>query len=391
MKTLSWVGRTLAAAYLCCAIYPVAASEHFNGARLDAYVPNLITEERIAGVGIAVIRNGKLAWSGYYGKQGPGVPVTDKTVFNTGSVAKSIAAETFIALAGKGLIDLDERIAEYVTHPDLATDPRFELLTPRMLVSHRAGLLNWAYAYPDGKLAFDHDPDIRFSYSGAGMELAARYAEAKTGKSLQELAFEHVLDPLGIKEMSLGSIADWTEGRLATPMNADGKYGTLPNLAPSLYYGSGNSAADDLLVTVPAYAKLIEGMLAGGPGADFKAKARATVITSQAEDPVYRCADYEGLICPHSFGHSIGWQAYHYDDHLVIKHSGSDAGENAFVYFSPDTRSGAVIFVNGANGWVVMARIIELIGDEPQIATYYRGLIQSVMGRDMPPLELADP
>lgn len=390
MNILSWVERMLTTAYLCCAITIAAAAEPFDDSRLNALVPELIKQERIAGVGIAVIRDRKLAWTGYYGEQAPGVPVSEKTVFNTGSVAKTIAAETMIALAEKGLIDLDEPVARHVTHPDLAADPRFQLLTPRLLVSHRAGLLNWAYAYPDGRLAFDHDPDTKFSYSGAGMELAARYAEAKTGKSYEELVFEHVLNPLGIAEMSVGSLASWTEGRLATPMNADGEYGTLPDLAPSLYYGNGNSAADDLLVTVPAYAKLLEALLAGGPQADFKAKARATVITSQDEDPIYRCPDYAGLVCPDPFGHSIGWQAYHYGDHLVQKHSGSDAGENAFVYFSPDAGHGAVIFVNGANGWVVMTRIIELIGDEPQIAAYYRGLLQSVMGREMPPLEFAD-
>lgn len=383
------VGRMLAALYFCCAVSQVAASETFDASKFDSFVPQLIAEERVAGVGIAVIRDGKLAWTGYYGEQAPGVPVNEKTVFNTASVAKTVAAETMIALAGKGLIDLDELIAGYVTHPDLADDPRFQLLTPRMLLSHRAGLLNWAYAYPDGRLAFDHDPDTRFSYSGAGMELAASYAEAKTGKPFEQLAFEHVLEPYGIEEMSLGTIAEWTNGRLATPMNAEGQYGTLSELAPSLYNGTGNSAADDLLVTVPAYAKLIVGMLAGGPDATFKAKARGAVITSQAEDPIYRCPDYAGLTCPEPFGHGIGWQAYHYDDHLVQKHSGSDAGENAFVYFSPDAKHGAVIFVNGANGWVVMTRIIELIGDEPQIAAYYRGLIQSVMGRDMPPLMIA--
>lgn len=39
-----------------------------------------------------------------------------------------------------------------------------------------------------------------------------------------------------------------------------------------------------------------------------------------------------------------------------------------------------------ANGWVLMARIIEVIGDEPLIADYYRALIETVMGQPMPPL-----
>jgi CubicO group peptidase (beta-lactamase class C family) len=93
-------------------------------------VPRLLREYHCAGVGIGIIGNGKLVWTGYYGEQAPGIPATKRTVFNTASVAKTVTAETLIALAAKGLIDLDEPIARYVKHPDLREDPRYGLLTP---------------------------------------------------------------------------------------------------------------------------------------------------------------------------------------------------------------------------------------------------------------------
>ncbi|MEL7129931.1 MAG: serine hydrolase domain-containing protein, partial [Pseudomonadota bacterium] len=355
--------------------------------RLDALIPSLLAAEKAAGVGIAIIRDGELVWEGYYGQQGPNVPATARTVFNTASVAKTITAETLIALYAKGLIDLDEPIASYVRHPDLADDPRYQLLTPRLLLSHRAGLLNWAYLYEDRRLAFDHDPGTRFSYSGAGIELAARYAEAKTKQSLQDLAFEHVLRPAGVEEVSMGVIADWTDGRLAVPMDSEGNYRTIAEVNRTLARGSANSAADDLLITVPAYAKLILSLIESEGLTADQISGREHIITSLTEDTVYRCPDFEGLTCPSAHGHGLGWQVYEYGDHKVLKHSGSDAGENAIVYYSPDTKCGAVIFVNGANGWVIMTRIIEIIGDEPLIADYYRGLIETVMGRSMPPLD----
>ncbi|MEM8770307.1 MAG: serine hydrolase domain-containing protein [Pseudomonadota bacterium] len=379
------------AAYGCAAAKkPVAdvdgAAEPFDGARLDRLLPTLIKEERVAGVGIAVIQNGETVWTGYYGEQGPGAPASAQTVFNTASVAKTITAETMIALEAKGLIDFDEPIAPFVAQPDLAGDPRYQRLTSRLLMSHRAGLLNWPYEYEDGRLAFDHDPGARFSYSGAGVELAARYAEAKTGKTLDALASEHVFDPIGVKEMAMGVIPVWADGRLATPMNAAGEYATIEATNPSLAAGDANSAADDLLATVPAYAALIEAMIASD-GLSERSKAwRTTVLTSQEGDAVYNCPELQWLECPTAYGHGIGWQVFHYEDHVVVFHSGSDAGENAFVYWSPDTKNGAVIFVNGANGWVVMTRIIELIDDEPLLADYFLALIQVVMGRAVAPL-----
>ncbi|MEM7612501.1 MAG: serine hydrolase domain-containing protein [Pseudomonadota bacterium] len=383
----------LLCAYLagCASSPPVQGPVHEEtslavGASLDALVPELIEEEKAAGVGIAVIRGGEFVWQGYYGEQGPGIAVNTNTVFNTASVAKTITAETLIALSAKGLIDLDEPIAAYVDHPDLSIDPRYSLLTARLLLSHRAGLLNWAYAYEDGVLAFDHDPDTRFSYSGAGIELAARYASAKVGQPLQELAFEHVLGPAGIREMSMGMIAEWTVGRITTPMDAEGSYRPIAELNESLARGDANSAADDLLSTVPAYAKLITALLESSWLSEAQIAERERIITSLAQDDIYQCPELSWLTCPTQFGHGLGWQVFEYADHKVLKHSGSDAGENAMVYYSPNTRNGAVIFVNGANGWVVMTRIIEAIGDEPLIADYYRGLIETVMGRPMPPL-----
>ena len=218
------------------------------------------------------------------------------------------------------------------------------------------------------------------------MELAAQYAEAKTGQSFQELAFTHVLAPAGVSDMSMGVLADWTSGRVAMPMDVDGAYQTIAELNESLARGDANGAADDLLTTVPAYANLLVALIESDWLTDEQIAERERVVTSIAEDAIFQCPDLDWLTCPTRFGHSIGWQVYQYGDHKVIKHSGSDAGENAMVYYSPDTRNGAVIFVNGANGWVIMTRIIEMIGDEPFIADYYRGLIETVMGRPMPPL-----
>ena len=353
---------------------------------MTALLPGLLKEQKAAGVGIAVIRDGRVIWTGYYGEQAPGIPVSAQTAFNTASVAKTITAETLLALAAKGQIDLDEPIAGYVSSPDLQRDPRYQLLTSRLLMSHRAGLRNWPYEYSDGKLAFDFDPGTRFSYSGAGVELAARYAEARTGKDLQTLAFENVLSPLGIRDISMGHIPAWAKDRLALPMDNAGRFRTVAELDTSLANDNANSAADDLIVTVPAYATLVAALIAHDWLPAKERDARETILTTLEHDPIYACPREIVVHCPSAFGHSIGWQVYRYGAHAVLIHSGSDAGENALVYYSPDQRDGAVIFVNGANGWVIMTRVVELIGDEPLIGSYYRGLVNKVMHQTMPAL-----
>ena len=169
-------------------------------------------------------------------------------------------------------------------------------------------------------------------------------------------------------------------------MDSKGVFRSVAELDESLANDHANGAADDLIVTVPAYATLLSALIARDWLPSKERTARETIVTTLENDPTYGCPQAIATQCPSAFGHSIGWQVYRYGTHTVLIHSGSDAGENALVYFSPDKKDGAVVFVNGANGWVVMARAVEVIGDEPLIATYYRALVEKVMHQKMPPL-----
>jgi len=363
----------------------------FDHARLDERLPGLLADYKVAGAGIGVIRGGELVWSGYYGEQGPGVPASERTVFNTASVAKTLTAETLIALAAKGLIDLDEPVAHHVSEPDLQADPRYARLTPRILLSHRSGLKNWAYEYDDGHLAFISDPGVRFTYSGAGVDLAARYAENKLGRDFEALAVEHVLGPGGITEMSMGRWRPWLKDRLAIPMNAEGKYDATGALAPRLVPGTVGpwSSADDLLTTVPAYARFLMGVMKSGGLSAAQIAERSTILTSLVGDPIWACEPQPGVRCADAYGHGLGWMIYRFGPRTVVTHGGNDAGENALVYYSPESRDGAVILVNGGNGIFVTTRVLELIGDEPDMAAYYRQLVKKHYHVTLEPLPAA--
>ncbi|HWW58268.1 MAG TPA: serine hydrolase domain-containing protein [Sphingopyxis sp.] len=353
---------------------------------MDRRMPAIVKEEKIGGIGIVVIRDGRIFWSGQYGEQSPGVPITADTAFNTASIAKTVTAETLLALAADDRIDLDAPIADIVQSPDIDRDSRYALLTTRILLSHRSGLRNWPDDYADGRLAFDWTPGTRYRYSGAGIELAARYAEAKTGKPLRLLAAEILLRPSGIERMAIGTLPDWTDGRLALPVNADGAY--LDNAAtyPGLREGTGVGAAYDLIATTDAYGAFLERLIAASAGRSKTRAIRETILSPLTGDETYGCAKPFVTRCPDRYGFAFGWQVHHYGRHKLLQHTGNDEGQTDLVYFSPDRRTGAAIFVNGANGWVPIVRALEMIGDEPELAAYYRGLIEKLMNRKLEPL-----
>ena len=349
-------------------------------------MPAIVREERIGGIGIAVIRDGKLVWSGHYGEQSPGVPADEYTAFNTASIAKTVTAETLLALAAAGKIDLDEPVADLVRSPDIDRDPRYRLLTTRILLSHRSGLRNWPDDYADGKLAFDWTPGARYRYSGAGVELAARYAEAKTGEKLRSLAGAMLFKPWRLDGMAIGELPAWTDGHLAMPVDANGKYLGVDEIYPGLREGIGIGAAFDLITTASAYGRFLERLIAESSTRPQTRTTRESILAPLADDPVYSCSRRHTAHCPDSYGYSFGWQVHQYGRHTVLHHTGNDEGETDLVYFSPDRRTGAAIFVNGANGWVAIIRALEIIGDEPELAGYYRGLLAKRLGRRPDPM-----
>lgn len=353
---------------------------------MDRRMPIIVREEHIGGIGVVVIRDGKVFWTGHYGQQSAGVPITGATAFNTASIAKTVTAETLLALAAARRIDLDEPIGPFVKSPGLDADPRFRHLTTRILLSHRSGLRNWPDDYPDGKLAFEASPGARYGYSGAGVELAARYAEAKTGKRLRDLTAEMLLRPWRIDGMAIGELPAWSNGHLALPVDAEGNWLEIAKIYPGLQQGTGLGAAYDLITTTGAYGTFLERLIASSNRSPRSRTVREKILTPLAGDERYGCEPDITRRCPERYGYAFGWQVHQYGSHRVLQHTGNDEGQTDLVYFSPDRRTGAAIFVNGANGSAAIVRALEIIGDEPEITEYYRGLIEKLLNRRLPVL-----
>jgi CubicO group peptidase (beta-lactamase class C family) len=116
----------------------------------------------------------------------PGGPPADgKTLYPVASLTKPITAEVILRLASAGKLSLDEPISRYWFDPDIKDD-LWSLLTPRLCLTHQAGFPNWRYQTKN-KLVFQFESGTRTGYSGEGHEYVARFAEKKTGQSLEGL------------------------------------------------------------------------------------------------------------------------------------------------------------------------------------------------------------
>lgn len=353
-------------------------------AGLEAALTEIAARANIGGLGLAVIRDGAVVWTGYRGEQAPGVPVSAATVFNTASVAKTVIAETVLRLADRGRLSLDDPIADHYRHPDLADDPRYAALTPRIILSHQAALRNWPHNYDDGRLAFIGEPGSgEITYSGAGIRILAHYLEARLGATYPEIVERTLFAPLGIDEVEIHR-ADWLEGRVAHSRDAEGANHPPFTRQPgsSLIAPGEWSAADNLFATVPGYAELLVALIAGeGLSEEMAAERQRLHSASDEFDLGYACRLPEAE-CPDPLGFGLGWALFGEPGRMVLNHGGNDFGEHAQVYFAPETGDGLVLFMTGGNAFEAGLEIIELVDPDLRMARHYRALFEKLRRRE---------
>lgn len=172
---------------------------------IDAKAKQAMARTHANGLAIAVIDHGKVGYVQAYGvRNATSEPLTTDTVMYGASLTKMVFAYHVLLLVDQGKIkldtpikdDLEKPLIEYGSHSDqkfldkygsytdLANDPRWEKITPRMALTHSTGFNNFWFIEPDQKLRIHFDPGTRYSYSGEGLSLlqfAIEYGKRSQG------------------------------------------------------------------------------------------------------------------------------------------------------------------------------------------------------------------
>ena len=233
---------------------------------LDRKVPVWLKAYEVPSAAVAFIEHGKLAWIAVYGEQTPGVPATEKTLYNIASLTKPISAEVILRLTSQGKLSLDEPVYSYWTDWDVKDNPWSKLLTARLCLSHQTGFPNWRGQNPDKVLNFKWQPGTNTGYSGEGYNYVARYAENRVGRSFEDLAQQYVLDPISMKDTSYTPRDSWV-GRQAKPVESN--------------FRTRWNAADLVRTTVGDYAKFVISVMHNEGVSKEIASERATITRNE--------------------------------------------------------------------------------------------------------------
>jgi CubicO group peptidase (beta-lactamase class C family) len=333
---------------------------------LEAQIPSLLAAAHVPGLSIAIVRRARVVWSRGFGIKNSisRIPVDTDTLFEAGSVSKTVFAYAVMKLCEKGILDLDRPLTTYVSERWIEGDPRFSQITARHVLSHTSGLQNWRSK--EEPLRIDFTPGSRWQYSGEGysyLQLVVAHLTGRVNTQSCETLFDgltvcateiddylktNLLRPFGM--VSSGYVWQTPSQHAAAPHDQNGTPTNRPGATSitAARYG----AAGGLSTTAAEYARFLIEVLDPKPPDAFR-------LARTSRDEMLR---------PHvkadgATSWALGWQILHQTNGNLLSHGGDNPGFKSFVLASPERKSGYVILTNGDNGGEVMGKLVN--GDTP--------------------------
>ncbi len=198
----------------------------------------------VPGVSVAVIDGYAVAWAKGYGTVSARDcrPVTPATLFQAGSISKSVAAATALRVSARGVFSIDADVNSLLRSWKLESEASTRpLVTPRQLISHTGGVTVHGFeGYTKGAatptlaqllsgrppansppVRVDLPPGTAMRYSGGGYMVLEQLLEDVTGKRFPVLAAEEIMRPLGMS--SSGYVLPQAATSVASGHDSEGK------------------------------------------------------------------------------------------------------------------------------------------------------------------------
>ncbi len=308
--------------------------------QVDADVTRLMRAGDVPGLAVALIRDGHVVYAHAYGFRDvtTQAPLQTDTVMYGASLTKATFAYFVMQLVDEGRLDLDRPIAEYLPKPlpdyphyaDLAGDPRWRALTPRMLLDHTSGFANFAFMEPDRKLRIHWQPGSRYGYSGEGILLLQFVLEEGLHIDVGAEMQRRIFDRLGMTRTSLTWRDDFADN-VAENYGADGIAVGHDHRSHVRAAGSMDTTLTDWSTFLTAFAR--------GEGLSARARAEMTRLQIAIDTP----AQFPTLVQPRTganaaiqLGYGLGWGVFETPyGHAFFKEGHDDGVANYALCVAP--------------------------------------------------------
>lgn len=279
-------------------------------ARLGRVMQEYVDNDKVKGVVVLLMRNGKVAYNESFGKLDPekGTPMPLDAIFRVASQSKAVTSAAVMTLFEEGKFLLDDPVSKYIPEfaetrvagpaqkkgaAGYATVPAKRPITIRDLLTHTAGISygdgpareeyvkadihGWFLADKDvpvgdvirrlARLPFDVQSGEKWVY-GYNTDILGYLVERVSGMSLADYIEKRITGPLGMTDTHF-FLPESKIGRF-TPVYGADESGKLKLIEPAAdnFYVKGPrkcyAGGAGLLATADNYARFLQMLLNGG-------------------------------------------------------------------------------------------------------------------------------
>lgn len=324
---------------------------------LDIYINKALTNWRIPGAAVCIIKDGKIVLMKGYGVKELGLPnkVDVNTLFMIGSNTKAFTATALAMLQADKKLSLDDRVTKYIPEFKLENSAAGQQAIIKDLLCHRLGfktfqgdftfynsnLIRHEIIEKLGKMKAVYPFRTTWGYTNAAFLTAGEIIPRVTGKQWEMYLKESIFSPLGMNS-TLALSADMPKAlnRTVPHTLVDGRltaipYAQLDGMAPA---GAISSSINDM-------SKWVIALLDNGKvGNKQVIPAAAITATRQPMDVVGNISYLNG---DSGFEiYALGWLLENYCGRRIVQHTGGVSGYVSSVTLLPKERLGIVILTN---------------------------------------------
>ena len=368
-------------ALLCLLLVSAFAPGHPSPDRfpreLDAYIAKVLTDWKIPGIGIAVVRNDSVMVAKGYGVRelGKPGPVDQNTVFDIASIAKSFTATAAAVLVDRGVIRWDDPVRRYLPDLVLPTPALTDSVTIRDFLSHRTGIeptnMMWVLSAVDRAEVLRRMRYLRvvvprgqeMVYSNVGYVVAGEAIAAAARAPLEDLLRDLVIKPLHLTSTT------WTYDQAGRMPNVAASHARLAGVQQPIRRErqrrtiAAAAAVQSTMSDLTRWMRLHlnNGVLDGLRYVSDSAMRELHRI--QVRTPTTPAMRAARLVQDTTVGYGLGWQVMDYRGHPLLWHSGNGNGQIAYMALLPKDRLGVAVVVNTWAAPLVHGAIVNRIID----------------------------
>lgn len=343
-----------------------SVNAQLTSAQIDQLAEKALKEFNVAGIAIAVVKDGKVVHEKGYGVRSveSKLPVNEHTNFQIASNTKAFTTAALSILIDEGKLSWKDKVRKYLPEFKMYNDYVTEHFLVEDLLCHRSGLGLGAgdlMQFPDGTdftikdvlTSFQHFEPVsefrtKYDYDNQLYFVAGELIARISGMSWEQFITTRILEPLGMTR-SFAAIADIKDrSNLAIPHSTVGG----PIRTISHFIEIINGAPGGIVSNVHDMSKWVQMQLNKGR---YGSNSEKQLFSSARQNEMWTIhtvqpGNINQRYSTHFRGYGLGWGLADVKGNLQASHTGGLPGMLTSVSLIPDINLGVIVLTNTENG-----------------------------------------